>query len=63
MKNIKDILDAVVKPIKLGGSSLFSNFLTEESDYEGSKILTEEDDPFAAGHHSSVYPASQVWNR
>lgn len=49
MKNIKEMLDAVVKPIKLGGSSLFSNFLTEESDYEGSKILTEEDDPFAAG--------------
>lgn len=49
MKNIKEMLDAVTEPIKLGGDSGFSNFLTEESDFEESKIITEEDDPFAGG--------------
>lgn len=48
MKNIKEMLDAVTEPIKLGGGSGFSNFLTEESDFEETKIITEEDDPFAA---------------
>ena len=49
MKNIKEMLDAVIEPIKLGGDSGFSNFLTEESDFEETKIITEEDDPFAGG--------------
>ena len=49
MKNIKEMLDAVVEPITLGGNSGFSNFLTEESDFEETKIITEEDDPFAGG--------------
>lgn len=48
MKNIKEMLDAVTEPIKLGDSFGFSNFLTEESDFEENKIITEEDDPFAA---------------
>lgn len=48
MKNIKEILDAVTEPIKLGDGYGFSNFLTEESDFEETKIITEEDDPFAA---------------
>lgn len=48
MKNIKEMLDAVTEPIKLGEGSGFSNFLTEESDFEETKIITEEDDPFAA---------------
>ena len=48
MKNIKEMLDAVTEPIKLGDSFGFSNFLTEESDFEETKIITEEDDPFAA---------------
>ena len=42
------MLDAVTEPIKLGEGSGFSNFLTEESDFEETKIITEEDDPFAA---------------
>ena len=49
MKNIKEMLDAVIEPIKLGGDSGFSNFLTEESDFEETRIITEEDDPFAGG--------------
>lgn len=48
MKNIKEMLDAVIEPIKLGGDSGFSNFLTEESDFEGTRIITEEDDPFGS---------------
>ena len=49
MKNIKEMLDAVVEPIKLGDNSGFSNFLTEESDFEETRIITEEDDPFGGG--------------
>ena len=49
MKNIKEMLDAVVEPIKLGDNSGFSNFLTEESDFEEARIITEEDDPFGGG--------------
>ena len=49
MKNIKEMLDAVVEPIKLGDNSGFSNFLTEESDFEETRIITEEDDPFGSG--------------
>lgn len=49
MKNIKEMLDAVVEPIKLGDNSGFSNFLTEESDFEEARIITEEDDPFSGG--------------
>lgn len=49
MKNIKEMLDAVTEPIKLGSDVGFSNFLTEESDFEETKIITEEDDPFAGG--------------
>lgn len=48
MKNIKEMLDAVIEPIKLGGDSGFSNFLTEESDFEETRIITEEDDPFGS---------------
>lgn len=48
MRNIKEMLDAVTEPIKLDSNTGFSNFLTEESDYEEAKIITEEDDPFAA---------------
>ena len=40
MKNIKEMLDAVVEPIKLGDNSGFSNFLTEESDFEETRIIT-----------------------
>lgn len=53
MKNIKEMLDAVTEPIKLGEGSGFSNFLTEESDFEETKIITEEDDPFAAAGGSA----------
>lgn len=49
MKNIKEMLDAVVEPIKLGDNTGFSNFLTEESDFEEARIITEEDDPFGGG--------------
>ena len=49
MKNIKEMLDAVTEPIKLGSDFGFSNFLTEESDFEETRIITEEDDPFAGG--------------
>lgn len=49
MKNIKEMLDAVTEPIKLGSDLGFSNFLTEESDFEETRIITEEDDPFAGG--------------
>ena len=48
MKNLKDLLNAVVEPIKLGDAAGFSNFLTEESDFEETRIITEEDDPFAS---------------
>lgn len=49
MKNIKEMLDVVTEPIKLGNDFGFSNFLTEESDFEETRIITEEDDPFAGG--------------
>jgi hypothetical protein len=47
MKNIKEMLDAVTEPITLDSNIGFSNFLTEESDFEENKIITEDDDPFA----------------
>ena len=48
MKNLKDTLDAMVEPIQLGSGSSFSNFLTEESDFEERQVITEDDDPFAS---------------
>lgn len=49
MKTLKDILDSALEPIKLDNGNSFTNFLTEEADYEGpAKMINEEDDPFAA---------------
>lgn len=46
MKDLKELLNSVVDTIELSNNKKFSKFLTEEADYTGDKLLTEEDDPF-----------------
>lgn len=46
MKDLKDMLDSVVETIELSNNKKLAKFLTEESDYTGSSVLSEADDPF-----------------